>query len=76
MYIRLLVSDGIISGDKIRDLADVFGRNLMSSFEQRKQYDEYYYSYPVDVTVTIEHIQKLMDLMYRVEFRNNIMEIK
>ena len=76
MYIRLLVCGGIISGDKIRDLVDVFGRNLMSSFEQRKQYDEYYYSCPVDVTVTIEHIQKLMDLMYRVEFRNNIMEIK
>ena len=76
MYIRLLVCGGIISGDKIRDLVDVFGRNLMSSFEQRKQYDEYYYSYPVDVTVTTEHIQKLMDLMYRVEFRNNIMEIK
>jgi len=76
MYIRLCVSGGIISGDKVRDLCDVFGRNLFNSFEQRKQYDEYYYKWEVDITVTTEHIQKLMDLNYRVEFYNNIMEIK
>lgn len=76
MYIRLCVLGGIISGDKVRDLCDIFGINLFNSFEQRKQYDEYYYKCSVDTTVTTEHIQKLMDLNYRVEFYNNIMEIK
>ena len=76
MYIRLCVSDGIISGNKVRSLCDVFGENILNSFEQRKQYDEYYYKWEVDITVTVEHIQKLMDLSYSVKFTNNIMVIR
>lgn len=76
MYIRLCILDGIIEGDKVRDLRDVLGEYIFDSFEQRKQYDEYYYKYAIDVTITVEQIQKLMDLYYKVEFCNNIMEIK
>ena len=70
MYIRLCVKDGIISGNKMRDICEAF--NVVNCFEQRKNYDEYYYRYPVDVTVTLENIQKLMDLNYQVIFYSDI----
>lgn len=76
MYIRLCVNDGIIDGDKVRDICEVFGEKLFDSFKQRKTYDEYYYQYPVDIIVTTEHIQKLMDLNYKIIFYSDIMEIK
>ena len=76
MYIRLCVNDGIIDGDKVRDICEVFGEKLFDSFKQRKTYDEYYYQYPIDIIVTTEHIQKLMDLNYKIIFYSDIMEIK
>ena len=76
MYIRLCVNDGIIGGDKVRDICEIFGEKLFDSFKQRKTYDEYYYQYPVDIIVTTEHIQKLMDLNYKIIFYSDIMEIK
>ena len=77
MYIRLAVNDGIIDGFKVRDICEAFNnKNLESSFEQRKQYDEYYYEYPVDVEVTENHILQLTDKGYSIIFRNDMMEIK
>lgn len=76
MYIRLVVNDGIIDGFKVRDICEAFNNNLESSFEQRKQYDEYYYKYPVDVEVNENHILQLTDKGYSIIFKNDKMEIK
>ena len=76
MYIRLCVNDGIIDGGKVSDICELFGEKLFDSFKQRKTYDEYYYQYPIDIIVTTEHIQKLMDLNYKIIFYSDIMEIK
>lgn len=76
MQIRLYINDGIIDGDKVRDICNILGKTLFFCFEQRKQYDEYYYKKEIDLDITLEDMQKLMDLNYTLIFRNNIMEIK
>ena len=59
MYIRLCVLGGIISGDKVRDLCDIFGINLFNSFEQRKQYDEYYYKWEDNPYVFVYEFERV-----------------
>lgn len=76
MQVRLCINDGIIGGDKVRNICYVFGQTLFFCFEQRKQYDEYYYKKEIDLNITLENIQKLMDLDYTIKMNNNIMEIK
>ena len=75
MYIRLEINEGIISGDKVRDICEIFGDTLLPYFEQRKQYDEYYYRYPTDIEVTENCIQFFIDKGYRVVFKYDTMEI-
>jgi len=76
MYIRLAISDGIIDGYKKRDICEAFNNNIESSFEQREQYDEYYYKYPVDVEINENHILQLTDKGYSIFFRNDTVDIK
>jgi hypothetical protein len=76
MYIRLNIPEGLVSFEKLEELSDVFGVRIKDSFEQRKTYDAFFYRYPVDVEVTLEHIQKLMNLGYELTFKNNVLGIK
>ena len=76
MQVRLCINDGIIGGDKARDICNVFGQTLFFCFEQRKQYYEYYYRKEIDLNITLKDIQQLMDLNYTIKMNNNIMEIK
>lgn len=55
---------GIIEGDVVRELQDIF-KELNESFKQRKSYDEYYYT-TTKVTVDISKIDKLNELLYKV----------
>ena len=75
MYIKLEINDGIISGYKVRDICEIFGDSLYAYFEQRKDYDEYYYKYPTDIEVVENCIQILMDKGYIVVFKNDTMEV-
>jgi len=76
MYIRLAFPEGLVSWEKLEELSDVFGVRIKDSFVQRKTYAEYFYKYPVDIEVEMEHIQKLMDLGYEIRLRNNVLKIK
>lgn len=76
MYIRLAIPEGLVTWEKLEELSDVFGVRIKDSFVQRKTYAEYFYKYPVDIQVELEHIQKLMDLGYELRFKNNVVEIK
>ena len=76
MRVRLCINDGIIKGDKVRDICNILGKTLFFWFEQRKQYDEYYYRKEIDLNITLKNIQQLMDLDYTIKMNNNIMEIK
>lgn len=62
---RNLVLGGIVEGDKMRDLRDVFPE-IENSFLQRKSYDEYYYS-ETEVELTIEKLHILTkEMSFRV----------
>lgn len=76
MYIRLAIPEGLVTCEKLEDLSDVFGVRIKDSFVQRKTYDEYFYKYPVDIEFNLEQIQKLMDLGYELNFRDNVVKIK
>lgn len=76
MQVRLCINDGIIDGDKVRDICNILGKTLFFCFEQRKQYDEYYYRKEIDLIIKLENMQKLMDLNYTIILNNNIIEIK
>ena len=57
-------NSGIIEGEIVRELQDIF-KELNESFKQRKTYDEYYYT-TTRVTVNISQIEKLNELHYQV----------
>lgn len=54
--------DGIISGDDMRDIIEVFPE-LKDSFKQRKSFDEYYFD-SKEVFIDIERLQQLNDKWY------------
>jgi hypothetical protein len=58
---RNLLLGGIVEGDKVRDLKDIFPE-IENSFLQRKTYDEYYYS-ETKVEVTIDKLHILTEEM-------------
>ena len=58
---RNLVLEGIVEGDKVRDLKDIFPE-IENSFLQRETYDEYYYS-ETKVELTIEKLNILTEEM-------------
>ena len=55
---------GLVSGETMRNVLEVFP-GLESSFTQRKQYDEFYFT-GADVKITLEDIQKLNDLYFSI----------
>jgi hypothetical protein len=57
---NLVFTSGIIGGDLVRSVTEVFP-NIEDKFRQRKTYDEYYFDGGT-VTLTIETIQSLNDL--------------
>jgi hypothetical protein len=57
---NLVFTSGIIGGDLVRSVTEVFP-NIEDKFRQRKTYDEYYFD-GGKVTLTIEAIQSLNDL--------------
>jgi hypothetical protein len=69
---QLNFSQGIISGDIVRSIVEVFPV-IEDRFRQRKTYDEYYFD-GATVEVTIEAIQSLNDSDMSVEI--NWEEIK
>lgn len=58
---RNLILEGIVEGDKVRDLKDIFPE-IENSFLQRETYDEYYYS-ETKVELTIEKLHILTEEM-------------
>jgi hypothetical protein len=61
---RKLELQGITSGDTVRDILEVFPE-IESSFEQRKQFDEYYFT-QVEVELTIDKIESLTKLGFAI----------
>ena len=61
---RILIIDGLLEGSLVRELIDLMP-NLQSSFTQRKQFDEYYFT-ETEINVTLDIIQKLNNLDYNV----------
>jgi hypothetical protein len=58
--VRILnFKDGIISGNEMRSVLEIFPQ-LESRFRQRKQYDEYYFD-PIEVEVSIEQMHLLSE---------------
>lgn len=58
--VRILnFKDGIISGNNMRSLLEIFPQ-LKSRFRQRNQYDKYYFD-PIEVEVSIEQIHLLSE---------------
>ena len=60
----LILKQGIIDGDTVRDILKVFP-DIENSFKQRKDYDEYYF-YNAHVELTIDTITKLNNLGFSV----------
>ena len=67
---KLSFESGIIPGEVIRDMQEIWPKTLADSFTQRKTYDEYYYT-ETDVVVTFENIQEILDMHYEIRLMNN-----
>jgi hypothetical protein len=70
---ELCFKQGIISGDMVRDVLSVWP-HLKNSFEQRKSFDEYYYSDKVVVDISVDDLQKLSELYININI--NFQEIQ
>jgi len=66
--------NGIIEGDVVREITQVFSY-LDKSFSQRKSYDEYYYTETV-VVVDVEVINELNSLGYTISIDSEYIKIK
>jgi len=64
---------GIIDGETMRDVIDIFPQ-LEIQFTQRKSFDEYYFE-PSQIELTIETIQKLNDLYFDVSIGSDSVEL-
>ena len=62
---KLVINEGIIRGDIVRDIVD-FLPQLEKSFIQRKQFDEYYYNETV-IELSIDIIQELTANCFNIE---------
>jgi hypothetical protein len=61
----LMINNGsLVGGELMRDILVVFPE-IESSFEQRKQFDEFWFR-GADVELTVEKIQQLNDMFMRV----------
>jgi hypothetical protein len=60
----LTLEQGIIGGDTVRDILEVFPE-IENSFRQRKTYDEFYFD-GATVELTIEKISSLNQLGFKV----------
>lgn len=61
---------GFVDGDTMRDIIDIFPE-LGDSFDQRKSYDEYYYTRGKDVTITLDKLKSLNDRYHVVVLKGN-----
>lgn len=66
---NLVFEQGIIEGDTVRDILEVFPE-IESSFRQRKKYDEYYYDDTV-VDLTIEVMEALNNKHYKLSITSD-----
>lgn len=64
MFRTLRIKDGIIGGDKVRRILEVFPE-IETKFTQRKTYDEYYYN-ETKVELSIQKIDDLNQLNFSV----------
>lgn len=62
---KLVINEGVILGDTVRDIVDILPQ-LEKSFIQRKQYDEYYYN-ETDIELSIDIIQQLNSYCFNIE---------
>lgn len=62
---KLVINEGVIRGDIVRDIVD-FLPQLEKSFVQRKQFDEYYYN-ETEIELSIDIIQQLNSYCFNIE---------
>lgn len=65
----LRFNDGIIEGEVVRELQEIFPE-LVDSFRQRKSYDEYYYD-ETNIRIDLHNIEELNNLLYEIEIKPN-----
>ena len=70
---RTLQLDGIVTGNFMRDVIEIFPETK-NSFRQRKTYDEYYYDETV-VEVDLERIESVNDY-YLITFSKDYIRIE
>lgn len=61
---KLEFNNGIVNGDVVREIVNIFPVTEIS-FSQRKNYDEYYYNL-TEVELTIDNINDLTNLGFIV----------
>lgn len=62
---KLVINEGVILGDIVRDIIDILP-HLEKSFVQRKQFDEYYYN-ETEIELSIDIIQQLNSYCFNIE---------
>lgn len=72
MKVKIRFNQGIIAGYEVRDLLEVFPE-LENSFEQRKQYDEYYFE-KNEVELNIDKLEQLSN-KFRFEISGDDLKI-
>jgi hypothetical protein len=71
---NLVFDEGIISGDKIREIQSVFPETS-NTFRQRKSFDEYYWD-ETTVEIDLIKIQKLNGLWIEVSLTEEEIKVK
>ena len=74
MKVKISLSSGIISGEDKRFLESVFVDII--TFQQRKQFDEYYYNPRCRWTVDVDVLQLLVKYFGAVKIMNDELEIE
>lgn len=72
MKVEIRFNQGVIAGYEVRDLLEIFPE-LENNFEQRKQYDEYYFNSEV-VELDISKLEQLSN-KFRFEISGDDLKI-
>jgi len=72
MKVEIRFNQGVIAGYEVRDLLEVFPE-LENNFEQRKQYDEYYFE-KSEVELDIDKLEQLSN-KFRFEMSGDDLKI-
>lgn len=72
MKVEIRFNQGVIAGYEVRDLLEIFPE-LENNFEQRKQYDEYYFE-KSEVELDIDKLEQLSN-KFRFEISGDDLKI-